>query len=68
MRIIFVIFIFLLILPACNKPEKTQGANNAVTRYHKKQIDNIKKAKVTVKNLNKDMKSQEERAKKLKNE
>jgi hypothetical protein len=68
MKTIFIIFIFLLILPACNKPKKTKGADNAVTRYHKKQIDNVKKAKVTVKNLNKDMKFQEERAKKLKNE
>ncbi len=68
MKTIFIILIFMLILPACNKPKKTKGADNAVTRYHKKQIDKIKKAKITVKNLNKDMKAEEERAKKLKNE
>ena len=68
MKYIFIILIFLFILPACNKPKKTKRADNAVTRYHKKQIDKIKKAKITVKNLNNDMKTQEERAKKLKNE
>ena len=68
MKTIFVILIFLAILPSCNKPKKTKGADNAVTRYHKKQMNKIKKAKTTVKNLNNDMKDQEERAKKLKNE
>ncbi len=68
MKTIFIILIFLSILPSCNKPKKTKGADNAVTRYHKKQVDKIKKAKITVKNLNNDMKAQEKRAKKLKNE
>lgn len=68
MKTIFIILIFLSILPSCNKPKKTKGADNAVTRYHKKQIDKIKKTKAVVKKLNNDMNDQEERAKKLKNE
>jgi hypothetical protein len=68
MKNIFIILMLLSILPACNKPKKTKGADNAVTRYHKKQVDKIKKAEVTVKNLNNDMKQNEERTKELKNE
>ena len=68
MKAILVILAMVLILPACNKPQKAKPANNAVTKYHKKQTDKVKKAKANVKKLNIDLKSSEDRAKKLKNE
>jgi len=68
MRIILAMLLLMFILPACNKPKKTKAANNAVTKYHKKQTDKVKKAKSNVKKLNIDLKSNEDRAKKLKNE
>jgi len=68
MKIFFISLILLSALAACNKPKETKPADNAVTRYHKNQVNKIKKAKITVKNLNADIKTQEERAKKLKNE
>ena len=62
------IAISFLILPACNKPQKTKGADNAVTQYHKKQMNKIKQAEVTVKKLNIDIKKGENRAKEIKSE
>ena len=61
------ILMLVSILPACNKPKKTKGADNAVTRYHKRQIDKVKEAKAAVKKLNIDLKQRENRTIEIKN-
>jgi len=68
MKYILISLTLFLLLSACNKPKETKKANNAVTRYHKKQTDKVKKAEITVKNLNKDLKNNEKTLDKLKNE
>jgi len=68
MKYILISLSLLFLLPACNKPKETKKANNAVTKYHKKQVDKVKKAEATVKNLNKDIKNKEKALNKFKNE
>ena len=68
MKYILISLSLLFLLPACNKPKENKKANNAVTKYHKKQVDKVKKAEATVKNLNKDIKNKEKALNKFKNE
>jgi len=68
MKIILMLLTLILLLPACNKPKKMKGANNAVTKYHKKQTDKVKEAKAAVKKLNIDIKQREKRSKEVKSE